>query len=191
MNIKQELLNDNVILPEQFFDDVDIYIDTLLSWNKIHNMTGATTPNEVKEFIYDALYPISFLPKLKTVLDIGTGAGFPGLILAMALKDTHFTLVEPLRKRASFLQFMKATLKLKNVDVINKKVEFITPQIFDMVTSRAVTDTNMLMDLSAPHVEKGSLLLFFKGENVYNEVDESLDYKIIKHKKRHYLLIEN
>ena len=142
------------------------------------------------KFIYDAVFPVSFLPKVKNILDIGTGAGFPGMILAFALPDTEVILCEPLQKRASFLQFIKADLGLKNVTVANCRVEELEPRPIELVTSRAVTDTSMLMKLSAPFVTQGSKLLFYKGERVFDEVDASLKHKIIQTQNRHYLIID-
>ncbi|HEX5670259.1 MAG TPA: 16S rRNA (guanine(527)-N(7))-methyltransferase RsmG, partial [Sulfuricurvum sp.] len=157
----------------------------------VHNLTGAKTPAQIDDFIVDAIAPIMFLPPVKTAMDIGTGAGFPGMILAMGMPNTHFTLVEPLAKRASFLQFVKADLGLENVEVKAIRVEQLTQQPYDLITSRAVTDTNMLLKLSEPFRQKGSLLLFYKGEKVYDEVSELSNYKIIEMVNRHYLLIES
>ncbi|NOR58907.1 MAG: 16S rRNA (guanine(527)-N(7))-methyltransferase RsmG [Sulfurimonas sp.] len=189
MDLKATLSQDNIKLPDNFFYNVQKYKEHLFKWNKIHNMTGAKDENSIDEFIYDAVYPVSFLPKADTLLDIGTGAGFPGMILALALPDTKVTLVEPLTKRASFLQFIKADLGLDNVRVIKKRVEEMEDEIFDIVTSRAVTDTQMLLNLSKNFRDENSKLLFYKGERVYDEVDDSMKHKIIKTKNRHYLLI--
>ena len=189
MNLKQELLEEEIILPDDFFNKIQKYKELLAKWNKIHNLTGAKTPQMVDEFIYDSVYPVKFLPKIKNLLDIGTGAGFPGMILALALPDTQVTLAEPLVKRASFLQFVKADLELQNVKVVKKRVEDMDAEIFELVTSRAVTDTQMLLELSKNFRDKNSKILFYKGENVYNEVDESMNYKIIKKPHIHYLLI--
>jgi 16S rRNA (guanine527-N7)-methyltransferase len=111
------------------------------------------------------------------------------MILAIALPDTQVTLVEPLKKRASFLQFVKADLGLKNVRVVKKRVENMDAEIFELVTSRAVTDTKMLLKLSENFRDENSKLLFYKGERVYDEVDKDLKHKVIKTKNRHYLLI--
>jgi 16S rRNA (guanine527-N7)-methyltransferase len=189
VNLKDKLISDNLELPDNFFYNIQKYKEHLFKWNKIHNLTGAKDEETIDEFIYDAIYPISFLPKVKTLMDIGTGAGFPGMILALGLPDTQVTLVEPLTKRASFLQFIKADLGLKNVTVVKKRVEEMQSEVFDIITSRAVTDTNMLLDLSRNFRDENSKLLFYKGENVYDEVDKTLKYKIIKTKNRHYLLI--
>ncbi len=180
----------HIDVPETFLAHVEQYKILLEKWNKIHNLTGAKTLQQIDEFIVDAITPITFLPPLKKAMDIGTGAGFPGMILAMALPQTHFTLVEPLTKRSSFLQFVKADLGLDNVEVKGVRVEQLPSEPYDLITSRAVTDTGMLLKLSEPFCVKGSLLLFYKGEKVYDEIDESLDYEIIEAQNRHYLLIK-
>jgi len=190
MDIKAKLLEEGITLDDQFFEYVVRYKEQLKKWNKIHNLTGAKKEELMDKFIYDAVYPVSFLPKVKNILDIGTGAGFPGMILAFALPDTEVILCEPLQKRASFLQFIKADLGLKNVSVANCRVEELEPRPIELVTSRAVTDTKMLMHLSEPFLTSGSQLLFYKGERVFDEVDASLKHKIIQTEKRHYLLIE-
>ena len=189
MDLKSALQDDNIELPENFFYNIQKYKEHLFKWNKIHNLTGAKDVKTIDEFIYDAVFPVSFLPKSKNLLDIGTGAGFPGMILAIGLPDTQVTLVEPLAKRASFLQFVKADLGLDNVRVVKKRVEEMEPEIFELVTSRAVTDNDMLLKLSENFRDKNSKLLFYKGERVYDEVSSDLKHKVIKTKNRHYLLI--
>lgn len=189
MDLKSALQDDNISLPENFFYNIQKFKEHLFKWNKIHNLTGAKDEKTIDDFIYDAIFPISFLPKTKNLLDIGTGAGFPGMILAFGLPDTQVTLVEPLAKRASFLQFIKADLGLDNVRVVKKRVEEMESEIFELVTSRAVTDTNMLLKLSENFRDENSKLLFYKGEKVYDEVGSDLKHKIIKTKNRHYLLI--
>jgi 16S rRNA (guanine527-N7)-methyltransferase len=189
VDLKKTLLDEDIDLPEDFFYNIQKYKELLFKWNKIHNLTGAKDEKTINEFIYDAVFPVSFLPKSKNLLDIGTGAGFPGMILAIALPETEVTLVEPLKKRASFLQFVKADLGLKNVRVVKKRVEEMESEIFELVTSRAVTDTKMLLKLSENFRDEKSKLLFYKGERVYDEVDETLNHKVIKTKNRHYLLI--
>ena len=193
MNLKKTLENDAIELPEKFFYNVQKYKEHLFKWNKIHNLTGAKSEQIVDEFIYDAVFAVSFLPKVGTLMDIGTGAGFPGMILAFALPQTQVTLVEPLTKRASFLQFIKADLKLDNVTVVKKRVEEMPSQVFDLITSRAVTDTKMLLKLSENFRDTDSKLLFYKGEKVFDEVDATTDknmqHKIIETNNRHYLLL--
>jgi len=192
LNLKDALLNAALELPENFFANVQKYKEHLYKWNKIHNLTGAKDENTLNNFIYDAVYPLKFLPKVNSLMDIGTGAGFPGMILAFALPQTQVTLVEPLSKRASFLQFIKADLGLENVRVVKKRVEEMDAEHFDLITSRAVTDTKMLLKLSENFRDADSKLLFYKGEKVFDEmhdVTEGMEYKIIEKENRHYLLL--
>ena len=191
MDLKRRIQAENIALPENFFHNIQKYKEHLFKWNKIHNLTGARDEATLDDFIFDALFPLSFLPPVKSLLDIGTGAGFPGMILAFGLPDTEVTLVEPLTKRASFLQFIKADLKLENVRVVKKRVEEMESEIFELITSRAVTDTKMLLELSKNFRNEDSKLLFYKGEKVFDEVEETqgMPHKIIERKNRHYLLL--
>lgn len=192
MNLKTQLEKEQIPLPEDFFFKVQKYKELLFKWNKIHNLTGAKDEATIDAFIYDAAFPVSFIPTPATLMDIGTGAGFPGMILAFALPQTEVTLVEPLAKRASFLQFVKADLGLKNVTVVKKRVEQMEPKIFEMITSRAVTDTKMLLKLSENFYNKETKFLFYKGEKVFDEValaELNMQHKIIERHNRHYLLL--
>ncbi len=175
--------------PEALLCRLERYRELLLQWNRVHNLTGYTDKSTLEHYLFDSLYPVSFLPPVETAMDIGTGAGFPGLILAMAQPQTAWTLVEPLRKRAAFLQFVKADLKLANVTVENCRIEALEPRIFDLVTSRAVTDTRMLLKLSEPFRDAHTMALFFKGERVYDERPDDLPSRVIETADRHYLLI--
>jgi len=192
-SLKVKIAHEGIKVSDDFFKNIQKYKEHLFKWNKIHNLTGARTEKKVDYFIFDALFPITFFDfsKTKTALDIGTGAGFPGLILAMALPDIHFTLAEPLQKRASFLQFIKADLKLSNVTVEQKRVEDIAPSAMDLITSRAVMKTTMLLDLAKDFIMPSTQILFYKGENVFDEVKEAhLNYEVIETQNRHYLLIQ-
>ena len=190
MNLRDSFVKDGIAFDESVFENIDRYKTLLFKWNRVHNLTGIKDEKQLDEFIHDAIYPITFLPKIKNLLDIGTGAGFPGMMLAIAMSDVEVTLVEPIVKRASFLQFVKADLELDNVNVKNSRIQELESELFDIVTSRAVTDTKLLIELSKPFCHSDTQLLFYKGENVYNEVDKSMDYEIIKAQKRHYLLLK-
>ena len=190
MELKESVLKSGIEPPRNFWDDIKVYKEELARWNATHNLTGAKDEKTLDAFIFDAIYPISFMQSPGNMLDIGTGAGFPGLILAMVWPNTKVTLAEPLLKRASFLQFVKAKLGLKNVTVERRRAEELPPQRFDLITSRAVTDTALLLKISEKVRDERTKLLFYKGERVYDEVTESLPHKVIMANKRHYLLID-
>ena len=102
-------------LPSGFDENCEKFSEIILKYNKIHNITGAKTKQKIFENIEDSLYPITFLEtkKIKKAIDVGSGAGFPGLVLAMAMQNTSFTLFEPIAKKSSFLHLVKTTLGLK------------------------------------------------------------------------------
>ena len=192
MNLKLALEKEQIPLPEDFFYKVQKYKEQLFKWNKIHNLTGAKDEATIDAFIYDAVFPVSFIPKVSSLMDIGTGAGFPGMILAFALPQTQVTLVEPLAKRASFLQFVKADLGLSNVTVVKKRAEEMEPALFEMITSRAVTETKTLLRLSENFSNAKTKFLFYKGEKVFDEValaQLDMNHKVIERDNRHYLLL--
>jgi len=168
-----------------------IFIEKLLQWNRVHNLTGAKTKEEIEKNIKDSLYPLKFLDiRPNIALDVGTGAGFPGLILAMAMPDTKWYLVEPRNKRAAFLNYIKSLLDLKNVEIIKKRVEDIKPFKADLITSRAVMKTKDLIFLIRDFIDKDTILIFYKGENLKDELDGIKDYKIYENKKRKYLFLK-
>jgi 16S rRNA (guanine527-N7)-methyltransferase len=169
-----------------------IYSELLLKYNSVHKLSGSKNIKEVEENIKDALYPKNFLDfkSYKNILDIGTGAGFPGMVLAIEYPDVHFTLVEPLMKRTAFLHLVKSTYGLQNVDILSDRIENIEPFKVDMITSRAVAKTDFLLDLAQSFIGVDTEILFYKGENVYDEISDNMNYKIIKRDKRNYLWIK-
>ncbi|WP_234697119.1 16S rRNA (guanine(527)-N(7))-methyltransferase RsmG [Nitrosophilus alvini] len=181
---------DDLNLPEDFFKKADEFADILLEWNKIHNLTGAKDIKEIEKNIIDSIKPVKFLPKVKTAMDIGSGAGFPGIILAMAMPDTEFTLVEPRNKRASFLNYIKTKLALKNVKVEKKRVEELTPRKFDLITSRAVAASDKLLELAKPFAKNDTIFVFYKGDEAVKEAKEIKNAQIINEGRRKYLIIK-
>ena len=170
----------------------EIFIQKLLEWNSVHNLTGATTKEEVEKNIADSLEGLRYIKtKPKVALDIGTGAGFPGLVLAMAMPETKWYLIEPRKKRAAFLSYIKGLLGLENTKVIQKRIEDMVPFKADLITSRAVMKTKDLLQLVKDFIKEDTTLLLYKGENVENELDGLQNYAIYKQGKRRYLIIKS
>ncbi len=188
-NLKEKLEKADIKLNENFYKICQNYIYYLMQYNKTHNITGAKTVQSIEDNIFDSLYPIRFLPTVETILDIGTGAGFPGMLLAFALPDTKVYLVEPIKKRAAFLTLIKSSLSLKNVEIINKRVEDIEKLKIDLITSRAVTNIDLLFKISKNLIDKETKFLFYKGSNVESEITREFDYQIINRDMRNYIFI--
>jgi len=164
------------------------YIDLLLKWNKTHSVTNYNK-NELKEQIKETIKPIKYFENIKTAIDIGTGAGIPGLILAIAMPETKWYLIEPLQKRYSFLNYAKLSLKLNNVKVIPKRIEQIEPFKVDLITSRAVKNTEFLIDLSCEFIDENTQMLLYKGQKAEEEIKNiNAEKKIIKDKLNYVIL---
>jgi len=169
------------------------FTELLLEWNKIHNLTGAKTASEVESNIDDSLFPTTFIKEPSSILDVGTGAGFPGLILAIVYPEVKTVLCEPRKKRASFLKYVSMELELSNVEVVKRRVEDYTSKSFGLISSRAVTETKMLLELTSHLQDEKTEFLFYKGEQVFSELEAvnlALDYDIIEKNHRNYLYIK-
>jgi len=168
------------------------YTSLLQQWGKIHNLTAELQDEKIDINILDSIYPLKFLNEFKSFADIGTGAGYPGLLLAIARPNVQAVLIEPRRKRVAFLNFVKNALDLKNVEIICDRVENVKDRSFDLITSRAVTNTSLLMDLTKNISSAQTEFLFYKGSMLDSEIqDASLNnYEIINVKDRNYLYIK-
>ncbi len=171
-------------------EKLEAFKDILLEWNRVHNLTGAATKEQIEANIQDSLRPLEFLEgDFKEALDVGTGAGFPGLILAVAMPHTHWVLAEPRKKRAAFLNYVKTSLGLDNVDVAMKRVEEMEPFGADLITSRAVMGTKDLIELTRPFIRPHTTMLLYKGERAPEELQGLKNYEIINQGKRNYVIL--
>ncbi|WP_457564643.1 16S rRNA (guanine(527)-N(7))-methyltransferase RsmG [Caminibacter sp.] len=167
----------------------ETFTKNLIKWNKTHKLTNYSE-KEIKEQIEDSLYPLKYLEEeIKNAIDIGTGAGFPGLILAIAMPQTKWYLVEPLKKRYSFLNYMKILLGLNNVEVVPKRIEEADIPKAKLITSRAVMKTKDLINLSKPYLTKNGTILLYKGSNVMDEL-KGIKAKVISNRNRNYVFIK-
>jgi 16S rRNA (guanine527-N7)-methyltransferase len=112
------------------------------------------------------------IPQAKSIIDIGSGAGLPGIVLAIMNPSTHVILVEPMQRRTDFLNDVKKQLNLENVEIIRGRAENQKIQA-QVVTSRAVAPLNKLLAWSLPLVEKGGKVLAIKGEKAQSELEEA------------------
>ena len=193
MKLNVLLKEEGISLSEAIIEKLEGFATLLHEWNQIHNLTGAKTILAIYENIVDSLYPLSFIETPKRLLDVGTGAGFPGLVLAIALPQTQTVLAEPLKKRVSFLKYAIIDLELKNVKVEAKRVEQMNAEPFDMISSRAVTNTKLLLNLTYAIADEKTAYLFYKGSRVFDEVAQlegELRYDIIQKNQRNYLYIK-
>ena len=147
------------------------YIELLQKWNKVHNLTAVRDPAEmVTVHLLDSL---SVLPhvKVKRLLDVGSGAGLPGIPLAVCMPDLQVTVMDASQKKASFMRQAKAELGLGNLEVVCGRVEQYKPlQLFDAIISRAFSDLNEFVSLTRHLLIPDARWLAMKGVHPYDEL---------------------
>jgi len=193
LNLAQYLDKENILLEDEVIVTLENFASLLHEWNQVHNLTGAKTIDAIYVNIIDSLFPLTFIKKPKTLLDVGTGAGFPGIALAIALPETEVVLAEPLKKRVSFLKYAAIDLGLPNVLVEGKRVEYVVHDAFNLISSRAVTNTKLLLDLTQNISDSHTEYLFYKGSRVFDEIEDvqhQLSYDIVQKNQRNYLYIK-
>ncbi len=168
-----EHLKELFALTEEQRNQFELYYEILEVESQKYNLTSITSKEEVyiKHF-YDSALPLKKIDLSdKKVIDVGSGAGFPGIPLKIVNPSIKMTLVEPTTKRANFLKMVIDKLDLKDIEVINDRAENIINnyrESFDYATARAVAPLNILLELLVPFVKVNGSILALKGSS-YNE----------------------
>lgn len=180
----------NIDITEELFSKLDRYKELLIEWNQKFNLTTIIEEKDIylKHF-FDSLYlstECDFTDK--KICDIGTGAGFPGMVLAIVFSSGSFTLMESNNKKIVFLEAVKTDLNLSNVNIICARAEDYGKkkrEIFDIVTCRAVSALNIILELSTSLLKVNGLFIPMKSNveeeliKASNNIDK-LSYKLVK-----------
>ena len=160
---------------EQFFE----YMNLLIEWNEKMNLTAITEPEEIilKHFI-DSITILKHIPDGSKIVDVGTGAGFPGIPLSIMNPTLKVTLVDSLNKRLIFLQEVIRKLKLQNVEIVHARAEEFGQnkkyrENFDVATSRAVANLSTLSEYLIPLVNVGGKIISMKAANATEETNDA------------------
>ena len=167
----------NYELTEEMLAQFSSYEKLLVEWNEKMNLTAITEHNEVviKHFA-DSLFGLKFIKDSSSVIDVGTGAGFPGLPLKIARPDIKLTLLDSLNKRLNFLTEVKNQLGLSDVTCVHSRAEDGAKsdsdlrESFDVATSRAVANLSVLCEYCLPYLKRGGVFLAYKGSDVDEEL---------------------
>lgn len=151
------------------------HLDLIVEANRHFNLTRITSPGEAAiKHVLDSVIPWRLFASARHVLDAGTGAGFPGIPLALALPETRFTLAESIQKKARFVDAAVAKLGLPNVVVMPRRAEEIwRDNGIDLITARALAPLSRALGLFAPALKAGRKILLYKGPDVEQEITEA------------------
>lgn len=147
------------------------YVRLMDKWNKVYNLTSVRDPQEMlSRHILDSLAVLPYLSG-KSLLDVGTGAGLPGVPVAIARPDMLVTMLDSNSKKTRFLQQVRAELSLANTTVVHARVEQASLLKFDTVTARAFSTIDDIIDLAGRHCDDAGWLVLMKGVYPEKELD--------------------
>ena len=165
--LQMDLECNQIVLLHKFVAELRIANETV-------NLTRVTEPRDMAEnLVLDSMVPGKYIPPGSRVLDIGTGAGFPGIPLKIAYPHLSLTLVDSKRKKVNFLKYVVRQLRLEDICVMQSRVEDLNRDHgkFDAAVSRAVTSVDQLHLLAAPLLKPGGMLIAMKGRGYQDELD--------------------
>lgn len=168
-----------ILLDEEQIYQFYHYMQLLLAWNEKINLTAIVEPEEIilKHFI-DSMTIAKYIKKNAKLIDVGTGAGFPGIPLKIIRKDIEITLLDSLNKRIVFLQEVIQQLNLSKIDAVHSRIEEFGKnkryrEAFDYATSRAVANLSTLSEYLIPMVKLNGACICMKGPNIQEEIKQS------------------
>ena len=169
-------------LSDQMIDQLMTYLNLVEKWNRVYNLTAIRERDEmIKLHFLDSLSIFNHV-HVKNILDVGSGAGFPGIVLAITKPELKVTVMDSVNKKTTFMQQVKSELALTNLDVVNSRVEDYQPiTLFEAVTSRAFSNLKNMMSLTQHTLKKEGVWLAMKSKDVKQELEafEKNQYTLI------------
>lgn len=163
----------NISVTDTQLDKLLDYRDLLLKWTKVYSLTAITHPHQIIiHHLLDGLSIVTYFSGVRTILDVGSGMGVPGVILAIMFPEINVTVVDSNSKKTAFLRQVKIELGLQNLVIETKRVEALESKDgFDIITSRAFADLSLFIDLTQHLLHKtNGCFLAMKSERGLNEV---------------------
>jgi 16S rRNA (guanine527-N7)-methyltransferase len=169
----------SIELTEAKQDQILEYLTQLLKWNKTYNLTAIRDPEQaLVQHIFDSLavitpirsYSQSKQENTKTVLDVGSGAGLPGVVIAIILPEIQVTCVDTVEKKMAFVRQVSGVLALTNLTAIHQRVELMNEGSYDIVVSRAFASLEDFAELAGKKAKEDGILLAMKGKIPHEEI---------------------
>ena len=168
-------------LSEANIADLELFLQEMGRWNQVHNLTAIEDESDsIRLHLIDS---ITVLPVLRQFLkspnpkiaDLGSGGGLPAIPIAIVEPEWHLSLIEAVKKKAAFLQHVRGKLKLKNIEILSERVEYVAVHQkaqLDAVISRAFTSLARFLELSLPLLKPDGLVFAMKGKRADEEMQE-------------------
>ena len=169
----------NISLSDKQIQQLLRYLSLILKWNRIYNLSAIRDPIEsLKKHLLDSLSIIHFVqPGL--LLDVGSGAGLPGIVIAIMKPETEVFVLDSVGKKCRFMQAVKSELALENLIIVNSRVESFKPKkYFSQITSRAFAEASKTIQLTKHLLEENGRYLLMKGSNVLEEDIDNFNVKV-------------
>lgn len=179
--LKESLSGIGLDPKDELIFKLNKYYEMLVEKNKVMNLTAITEYDDVviKHFVDSILISNAFdMENINSIIDVGTGAGFPGIVLGIFYPDVKITLLDSLNKRIKFLQEVVAEIDLKCVDTIHSRAEDYSQikgvrESYDLAVSRAVANLSTLSEYCLPYVKVGGYFVSYKADNCDEEVEQA------------------
>lgn len=178
---KEKLKEWNLSVTDEMCSQFETYYKLLAEWNKVMNLTGITEKSEVyeKHFLDSlAIAKVTDLKQAESLIDVGTGAGFPGIPLKIVFPHLKVTLLDSLNKRVKFLNAVIEALHLENVETLHGRAEDYARKLeyreqYDFCVSRAVANLATLSEYCLPYVKVGGMFIPYKSGEIEEELEKS------------------
>lgn len=174
--LKNILEKRDIVLTDTMIDQLDTYASFLIEYNQKINLTSIVEYDQILDkHFYDSILAIE-KPISGTLVDVGTGAGFPGVVLKIVCPDLKVVLLEPIKKRCIFLEELIEKLSLKDIEVINIRGEDYSlkhREEYDYVTARAVTNMSNLIEICGAMVKKNGYFIALRGKDGQKEIEDA------------------
>jgi 16S rRNA (guanine527-N7)-methyltransferase len=176
----ERILPESIPHRERLISKAAEHLRLIAAANEYMNLTRITDAREAAiKHIWDSVAPWELFRNAKRVMDAGTGAGFPGIPLALVLPEVRFTLVESVQKKARFVDAAVETLELSNVHVLPERAETVAlTQRPDVITARAMAPVGKVLELFGPLLKNGTRMLLYKGPEVDSEIAEACQHRV-------------
>ena len=163
-------MKNELCLPAEFDEKIKAYAQIFAKFNKVHSLSNY---KDISEQVLDSIKPLEIFDlSAKTAIDVGSGAGFPAIFLALAMPRTKWHLFEPIAKQSSFLSYAK--------------IELADKFTADLITSRALSKTKELIKICEGFYDENTKFLIYKGSSVMDEIS-GIDAQIYNEKNRNYI----